>query len=108
MKKAAASLTGSGTVAELLPISNQEVKATSTRDGPKREHKAQHKPVRSKRRKEMNAMTKVLIKDSVRVRKLLGPPRVGAADAVKIGVVGIVGSATILGSSGMSITIRQE
>ena len=108
MKKAAASLTGSGMVAELLPISNQEVGATSTRDGPKREHKAQHKPVRSKRRKEMNAMMKVLIEDSVRVRKLPGPTRVGVANATEIGVVGIVGSVAILGSLGMSMTTRQE
>ena len=56
----------------------------------------------------MNAMMKVLIEDSVRVRKLSGPTRVGVTDAIEIGVVGIVGSIAILGSLGMSMTTRQE
>ena len=108
MKKAGASLTGLGTMAELLPISNQEVKATSTRDGPKREHKAQHKPVRSKRRKEMNVMTEVLIEDCMKVRKLPRPTEVGVVGAAKIRAIGIVGFAVALDSSSMSMTVRQE
>ena len=62
---------------ELLLISNGEVGATSGKDGPEREYKAHHKPLRSKRRKEIGLMTKVLIEDGMRVRKLLGPQEWG-------------------------------
>ena len=46
-------------VAELLPTSNREVRATSIEDEPEKEHEVQHKPVTNKRRKEMNAMMKI-------------------------------------------------
>ena len=72
-KKVETLLIGSGTVAELLPISNQEVGATSTGDGLEREYKAEYKPLRRKRIKEMGAMTQILIEDGMKVRKLLGP-----------------------------------
>ena len=56
----------------------------------------------------MSAMTRILIEDGIRVRKLLGPAGVGVAGTAKIGAVGIVGSTVALGSSGMFVTTRQE
>ena len=81
-KKAAASLTGLGTVAELLPISNRDGEVTSVRDGPKKEYKSQYKPLRRKRRKEVGTVTKVLIEDSMMVRKLPGPAELRIEDGV--------------------------
>lgn len=51
----------------------------------------------------MNVMVKALIKENVKERKLPGPIGVGAIGAAKIGVVGIVGHAAVLGSSGISV-----
>ena len=45
----------------------------------------------------MNATTKVLVEDSTRVRKLPRPTKVRAVGTAETGVVGIMGSATILG-----------
>jgi len=56
----------------------------------------------------MSAMTRILIEDSIRVRKLLGPAGVGVAGTTKTRAVGIMGSTAALGSSGMSMTTRQE
>ena len=86
MKKVAASLAGSGTLTELLLISNWDVRDTSVGNELEREHKAQHKSV----------------------RKLLGPVGVGATGTAETGVVGIVGSIVALVSLGMSVTTKQE
>ena len=51
---------------KLLPISNQEIRATSARDKPKKKHKIQHDFVRNKQGKEMNVTMKALIKDGTR------------------------------------------
>ena len=104
MKKTATSPIGLGTVAKLLPISNREVKATSTGDGLEREYKAQYKPIRSKQRKEMDAMTKVSIEGGMKVRKLPRLAGVGLASTTETGFVGIVGLAAALDSSGMFVT----
>ena len=56
----------------------------------------------------MNATTKVLVEDSIRVRKLPRPIKVRAAGTTEIGAVGIMGSTTILGPLSMSVTARQE
>lgn len=56
----------------------------------------------------MNAMVKALIEESMKVRKLLGHTRVGAVGTTETGAVGIVGSAAVLGSSGMSVTAWHE
>jgi len=53
-------------------------------------------------------MMKALIEEGTKVRKLLGPIGMGTAGITETGVVGIVGSATVLGSSGMFVTTRQE
>lgn len=70
-------------VAKLLPISNQEIGATSARDKPKKKHKIQHDFVRNKQGKEMNVTMKALIKESTRVTKLLGPIGGGGYDYSK-------------------------
>ena len=90
----------SRTAAKLLPISKQEVEATLAGDRPKRKFKAQYKPLARKRRKEVGTMTKVLIEEGTRVRKLLGPTGIGA--------VGTVRPVTALDSSGMSVITWQE
>ena len=95
-------------VAELLLISNREFRATSTRDGPKKEYKAQHKSIRSKQREEMDAMMKVLIKGGMRARRLPGLIGVRAAGIAETGAIGIMGFVTALDSLGMSMIARQE
>lgn len=108
VKKATTSLIGLGMVAKLLPTSNQEVRATSTRDRPEKEHKVQHKFIRNKQSKEVNAIVKALIEESTKVRKLLGPTGVKATGTTKTGVVGIGEFVAVSGSSSMSVTARQE
>ena len=95
-------------VAKLLPTSNRKVGATSIRDEHEREQEVQHKPVTNKRRKEINAMMKILVEESTKVRKLPRPIRVRAVGTAEIGDVSIVGSTTVLGPSSMSVTTRQE
>ena len=51
---------------------------------------------------------KALIEEGTKVRKLPGPTGVGAASTVEIRATSILGSTAILGSSGMSVTARQE
>lgn len=95
-------------VAKLLPTLNQEIKATSTRDKLEKEHKVQHKFIRNKQSKEVNAIVKALIEESTKVRKLPGPTGVRATGTTKIGVVGIVEFVAVSGSLSMSVTARQE
>ena len=56
----------------------------------------------------MNATMKVLIENSTRVRKLPRPTGVGVVGIAEIGAEGIVGSVTVLGPLGMSVTARQD
>lgn len=100
------SLIGSGTMAKLLPISNQKVGATSARDGPKKKHKIQHDSIRNKQGKEMNVTMKALIEESTRVRKLPGPTVVRAMVTAKTGVVGIVGPTVVLSSLSIFVATR--
>jgi len=88
----------------LLPISKQEVEATSASDKPERKFKAQYKPLARKRRKEVGTMTKVLIEEGTRVRKLLGLVGIGAVGTAEIGAVGTAGPTIALDSSIMSVT----
>jgi len=48
------------------------------RDEPKKGHKVQHESERNKQCEEMNIIMEVLIKESMRERKLLGPTGMGA------------------------------
>ena len=56
----------------------------------------------------MSAIMKILIKENMKIRRLLGPIGVGVMGTVEVGIVGIVGSAVALGPSGMSVTARQK
>ena len=78
VKKVAASLAGSGTVAELLPTSNREVGATSIGVKLEKKYKVQHKFVRNRQNEGMDVMMKALIEESTKERKFPGPIGVGA------------------------------
>ena len=53
-------------------------------------------------------MTKFLIEEGMRVRKLLGPAGMGVVGTVGMGIVGTAGPTVALDSSGMFMTTWQE
>ena len=103
MKKAAASLARSRTVAELLPTSNQEDGVTSTGVEPGKKHEIVYKFPRNIRSKGMNPIMK--IKEGTREGKLLAPIGVGATGVAEAGALGIAMPTTTLGSSRMLLML---
>ena len=102
MKKAATSLTRLGTMAKLLPISNQEDGATLTGVGPRKKYEVEHEFTRDRQSEGTNPTVK--IKEDARERKLPGGPvGMGATSVAEVRVVGIAMSAAVLDSSGMSV-----
>jgi len=53
-------------------------------------------------------MMKALIEKSTRERKLLGPIGIGATGITEAGAVGNLRPATILGSLGMSVAVKND
>ena len=106
MKKAAASLAGSRTVAELLPTSNQEDGVTSTGVGPGKKYEIEYKFTRNRRSKGMSPIMK--IKEGTREGKLPEPIGVGATCVAKVKAVGIAMLITALGSSRMFVAAKND
>ena len=106
MKKAAASLARSRTVAELLPTSNQEDGVTSTRVEPGKKYEIEYKFPKNRRSKGMNPIMK--IKEGTREGNLLKPIRVGATGVEEAGAVGIAMPIAALGSSRMSVAVKND
>ena len=106
MKKAIASLVGSRTMAELLPTSNQEDGASSTRVRPRKKYEIEHKFTRNRRSKGISPIMK--IKEGTREGKLLEPIGVRAKGVAKAGVVGIAMPTATLGSSRMFVAAKND
>ena len=66
MKKAAASLARSGTVVELLPASNREVRPTLARVGPEKKHEVGYEFAKNGRSEGIKVRMEILIEESAK------------------------------------------